>query len=72
MGEKVRSTEESKGSSLVAPIMVPSQPAKLSATPRKKSDVRSNEERMADAKSGEMEKAPRVMGAGALRSLQFV
>ncbi len=42
--------------------MVPSQPAKLSATPRKNSDVRSNEERMADARSGEMEKAPSITG----------
>jgi hypothetical protein len=42
--------------------MVPSQPAKLSATPRKKSDVRSNEERMADARLGEMEKAPGITG----------
>ena len=52
--------------------MVPSQPAKLSATPRKKSDVRSNEERMAEARSGEMEKAPSALGAGALQSFQFV
>ena len=62
MGEKARATEESKGSALVAPIMVPSQPAKLSATPRKKSGVRSNGERMADAKLGEMEKAPSITG----------